>query len=188
MQGNNEFSPHAGHYNYGHNHSGGGSGGGGGGGVSNRGAAVGSRHSAILRNSQLLMSMHNGVVSGAGSNPVDATGGPSMAAATRDMDMDEEELQMAIRQSILLQEAQQQQQQQRRRSASTGQDAVGAVRDAESLSGLAAFAEEDGYLGSDHESAQRPSSSAAPEGTDIFAQIYESKVSDNRSWFLTSHG
>ena len=185
MQGSNEFSPHAGHYNYGHNHSGGG---GGGGGASNRGAAVGSRHSAILRNSQLLMSMHNGVVSGAGSNPLDATGGPSMAAATRDMDMDEEELQMAIRQSILLQEAQQQQQQ-RRRSASTGQDAVGAVRDAESLSGLSAFAEEDGYLGSDHESAQRPSSSsAAPEGTDIFAQIYESKVSDNPSWFLNSHG
>ena len=173
MQGNNEFLPHAGHYNYGHNHSGGG--GSGGGGSSNRGAAVGSRHSAILRNSQLLMSMHNGVVSGAGSNPVDATGGPSMAAATRDMDMDEEELQMAIRQSILLQE---QQQQQRRRSASTGQDAVGAVRDAESLS---AFAEED-------ESAQRPISSAAPEETDIFAQIYDSKVSDNPSWFLKSHG
>ena len=171
--------PHAGHYNYGHNHSG--SGGGVSGGVSNRGAAIGSRHSAILRNSQLLVSMHNGVVSGTGSNPVDTIGGPSMAAATRDMDMDEEELQMAIRQSILLQEAQQQQ---RRRSASTGQDGVGAVRDAESLSGLSAFAEE----GSDHESAQRPISSAAPEGTDIFAQIYDSKVSNNRFWFLKSHG
>jgi hypothetical protein len=94
--------------------------------------------------------MHNGVVLGTGSNPVDAIGGPSMAA--------------------------------------TGQDAVGAVRDAESLSELAAFAEEDGYLGSDHESAQRSIRSAAPEGTDFFAQIYDSKVSDNRSWFLKSHG
>lgn len=124
------------------------------------------------------MSMHNGVVSGTGSNPIDtnhhnahvaaAAGVPSMAAATRDMDMDDEELQLAIQQSILVQEAQQQQ---RRLSAS-----VGAAPDA-GQSGLSAFAEEDGYLdGEDSSERQRSMSGAAPVATDIFAQIYDSKV------------
>lgn len=116
------------------------------------------------------MSMHNGVVSGTGSNPIDtnhhialAAGGPSMAAATRDMDMDDEELQLAIQQSILVQESQQQ----RRVSAS-----IGAVPEA-GQSGLSAFAEEESEEGE----RQRSMSGAAPEATDIFAQIYDSKVS-----------